>query len=102
MKDANNVLTKEVDIFRQNLEKIEKQLESGKKMKKCEKVEKNSAHNFIKSSPESSQADKSGSEVSKKFISKNNTKFDGDCLRLNGLPFISIPNSRYKIVNSLV
>ena len=80
------------------MREIERELDHLLKKNNQDKIEKKSSKNFIKSSPESSQGDKSGSELSKKFITKNHLFFERDSCLNNPHQSNLIPNARYKPV----
>lgn len=88
----------EVKTLKQRMKDIEREMEHLAKKNTQDKTEKHSSKNFIKSSPESSQGDKSGSELSKKFITKNHLFFERDSCLNNPNQTNLIPNARYKTV----
>ena len=98
MKEMNYFKNNEVNFLQSKLEKIEIENSLLRKCSKLEKSKRFVSKNFIKSSPESSLGDKSGSELSKKLVAKSTLIFEKEYLLKGGNLPGSFPESNCKKV----
>lgn len=101
LRDEVGIQAREARLARERIQTMERDLENALGNQNRQNRRRYSPKNYLKSSPDSSVGDKSESELSKKFASKNNIFFDRDMGSNDGsTQFRSIPNSRYKHVGS--
>lgn len=102
LKELCNFKNSEVNILQSKLERAEMENSLLRKCSTLDRSNRIASRNFIKSSPESSMGDKSGSELSKKLVSKGNLIFEKEYLGRTGQLPGSFPDSRCKTVGSPV
>lgn len=98
LKETINSKAKEQQVLKEKLLTVEKELESVAYNQNRKHNQRFSPHNYLKSSPESSVGDKSESDLSKKFNTKNNLFLERETGNDGGNYSRSIPNSRYRHV----
>ena len=99
LRESFNSKSNEIVLLQSKLEHLEKENSLLRNNNKCIQSKRIVSKNFIKSSPESSQCDKSGSELSKKFASKGNLIFEKEFLLRNEIAQSGLSEFRYKTVD---